>query len=289
VVGRLTRNVAPRRAGTQIPLALQTLVARELTADERFGALKHGPRVAALVAVANFMNRDGTWFHKRETWRECYGASKSSHDRYVRDLDDAGIVQRIPWHRPRATGGLTQTSNTYQLDPAILERAEAEYARLFPSEVQLPARGEPDKDPRRRGGGQGSPSAESHNRGSKRGSLTQSAAPEPPRGDAETVRALIEHFGEPTNDDERGRRNRAIKLISQSLAKTGMDEGDAAAAIAIAVSRWPHRYPGAALTDKALASHWSELAPRTLPTPPCEECGVGGGRHAGDCSKATAA
>ena len=50
-------------------------------------------------------------------------------------------------------------------------------------------------------------------------------------------------------------------------------------------------YGECALTAPSLVEHWSELAPakRKASAAPCAECGVGGGRHLAECTKAALA
>ena len=45
-------------------------------------------------------------------------------------------------------------------------------------------------------------------------------------------------------------------------------------------------FPGITCTDIALATHFAQFRPRQI-SPPCPECGVGGGIHSIDCSRVT--
>lgn len=64
-------------------------------------------------------------------------------------------------------------------------------------------------------------------------------------------------------------------------------------AIVLAYAAWSSSFPGTTLTDVALATHYPQLMNSRKPlmpkTPPCAECGVGGGLHAADCSHVGAA
>jgi hypothetical protein len=64
-------------------------------------------------------------------------------------------------------------------------------------------------------------------------------------------------FGSPTNDGERTKRSRAVKLIRQSLTTTSASE--ILREVTSRATEWPQRYRDATLTDMALANHWSEL------------------------------
>jgi hypothetical protein len=58
-------------------------------------------------------------------------------------------------------------------------------------------------------------------------------------------------FETPTNDNTRGRRNKAVKLLRQSGATPDQ--------IRARTQAWPFHFPDATLTDIALANHWDEL------------------------------
>lgn len=45
-------------------------------------------------------------------------------------------------------------------------------------------------------------------------------------------------------------------------------------------------FPGACCTDMALATHFPRFRPKQI-SPPCPECGVGGGTHSADCPRVT--
>jgi len=60
--------------------------------------------------------------------------------------------------------------------------------------------------------------------------------------------------------------------------------------IAEAVRAWPALFPGATITDAALATHYPQLysakTERRQRIVTCEECGIGGGLHLAECSLA---
>lgn len=80
--------------------------------------------------------------------------------------------------------------------------------------------------------------------------------------------AFAEVFGEVTNEGSRARRNKAVKLVKQSLASAGVVEP---AAIREEVRRrartWQATFERAKMTDTALANGWDLAAHRT-PAPP---------------------
>ena len=81
----------------------------------------------------------------------------------------------------------------------------------------------------------------------------------PGRPWAATRVSLEEIFGKPTNKQERGKRDRAISLIAESLEFDG--SSDPAFEIRRRHRQWASVFPGASVTDIALANHWSDLRP----------------------------
>lgn len=106
-----------------------------------------------------------------------------------------------------------------------------------------------------------------------------------------------QELGPVSNDGERGRRNKALREIRQSLAADRSWQGPhdkdppAAAAWELGgrIRRYRQLFPNVACTERAVAVNWRLLgAPHrngSPPAPPCEECSVGGGLHAADCSR----
>lgn len=79
--------------------------------------------------------------------------------------------------------------------------------------------------------------------------------------------SLAALFGDPATDNERGKRNRAVKQLR--------DAGVAPDDIGRRARRWATVYPGATLTDMALVNHWTALAAPSSPaSKTCPECGV---------------
>lgn len=109
----------------------------------------------------------------------------------------------------------------------------------------------------------------------------------PPRKRDVVWDTLVDLFGEPTNDVERGRRNRTVRLIKQSLAAMNVAEADQAVEIRRRHARWSRVYERATITDTALSNRWSELGPRITGQPPqpkpCDYCGGRDGGHLADC------
>jgi DNA-binding transcriptional ArsR family regulator len=229
---------------------------------------------AVLRSLADQANADGICWPGVESIATDCEMDRSTVQRKLRLLEKVGLIRCIPRQG---------RSNVYELRLGIAIEVRKLY--VVPTEgaasrgtggPQRAALGPQDA-------GTGGRSVQPESKEKHHGSSTPRRTPAARKPD-KVWDALVFSFGEPTNDDERGRRNKSVKLIRQSLETAGLSEDDAAGAIALAVNAWSRRYPGAALTDKALASHWSELAPRGgLPKPPCEECGVGGGEHLADC------
>ena len=61
--------------------------------------------------------------------------------------------------------------------------------------------------------------------------------------------------------------------------------GGTADQLVAAAANYRRLYRDAALTPKAMANHWPRICPRAPATPPCSDCGVGGGLHAEDCQR----
>src|SRR5207249_4833076 len=72
--GGLTQAQAHRRKrrGPSIPLSALALAQREIILDPRFPTVPPRAQTALLVAVSAWMNGDGSWWCKRETWRRAY-------------------------------------------------------------------------------------------------------------------------------------------------------------------------------------------------------------------------
>lgn len=108
----------------------------------------------------------------------------------------------------------------------------------------------------------------------------------PPRPRDVAWDTLVEVFGEPSNDVERGRRNRSVALVKQSLRALEIPEADWPDEIRKRVARWPQVYERARLTDSALGNRWSELGRKAgtrKPTTRCTGCGFTEPEHAVDC------
>lgn len=68
--------------------------------------------------------------------------------------------------------------------------------------------------------------------------------------------ALVEIFGEPTNTNTRGQRNKAVKLLKES--------GATPESIKERWAAYKRTYSGAAQTPLALANQWDNLAPKVV-------------------------
>lgn len=78
----------------------------------------------------------------------------------------------------------------------------------------------------------------------------------------------------------------AARLLALAATEI-LQAGGVPAQLAAAVASYHRRYEGAAATPKAIANHWPAIAPRTTAARAvCPECGVGGGSHVADCSRA---
>lgn len=79
----------------------------------------------------------------------------------------------------------------------------------------------------------------------------------------------------PSTTSERGRWNKALKEIR--------DAGAQPEDVRLRAREYKRRWPDVSLTASALASNWGSLKPKSSGSPPCPQCGVGGGKHAEDC------
>lgn len=68
-------------------------------------------------------------------------------------------------------------------------------------------------------------------------------------------------FGKVANDGARGKRNKAVKLVKQSLVAADVPFDECELEIRRRARVYSQRYPSAAFTDIALAMHFDELAP----------------------------
>lgn len=101
--------------------------------------------------------------------------------------------------------------------------------------------------------------------------------------------ALVEQFGAVADRTQaHGKRNKAVGDLKRL--------GATPESIAAALKAWPKLYEGATVTDVALATHYPQLLQAAgwkdgQPTraKPCPECGVGGGLHVADCTRAAVA
>lgn len=89
--------------------------------------------------------------------------------------------------------------------------------------------------------------------------------------------ALEQIFGPvPYGTRAHGKRNLAVKDLR--LMEATPDE------VCRAKAEFHKAFPACRCTDMALAMHFPLLRPKKI-SPPCQECGVGGGYHAADCVK----
>lgn len=91
---------------------------------------------------------------------------------------------------------------------------------------------------------------------------------------------VVDAYGPPANSNERGRLNKAVKLLKEAQA-TPED-------IRLRRRRWDQVFPGATPTALGLANNWTTLAPNrprlaVVKADVCADCEVGGGQHTADC------
>jgi hypothetical protein len=93
----------------------------------------------------------------------------------------------------------------------------------------------------------------------------------PRKGETDVVWDELEQlFGRVTNANSRGRRNRAVKLVKESLSDMAVTDPErfprtdqqVVDEIRRRYSRMTHLWPGVPPTDTMLASHWDEANPR---------------------------
>lgn len=130
---------------------------------------------------------------------------------------------------------------------------------------------------------------------SEREGLTPSGATDDPPGAAAAPRSrawtpvydalLATIYGRRTADGMTREEKRQVALVARELHQAGATPAD----VAERVRRYRSHptYAGVALTPMSLRRHWSEVAPPDPAgrTPPCPECGVGGGHHAEGCPR----
>src|SRR3990172_2477056 len=191
-----------------------------------------------LLAMADHAHDDGTEVRPGiKRLSEKTSDSERNVRRLLRSLESMGLLAPVAY----TTGGRGRATE-YRVPLDRLEEVLANPANLAP----FP--GNPDTT----GPKPGHHGTETRTRSAPQPSRTviePSLGRARPRDDLWD--RLVFYFGKPANDDERGLRNRALKLLRQAGATP--DEVDRR------VAAWPGLYDGATLTPKALASHWSEL------------------------------
>lgn len=208
---------------------------------------------AALVRYANLPN--GAMPTRRTLANDWLHVSLNTMDRALEELLEIKAVTRIV--RP----GL---ANEYVLHSRPT-RGETRKMASLPTdgEGNLPTGAARKKDSQRKT------------------SLREGADTSATRPRDEVWDALTELFGEPSTHGAKSLRGKMVKSFKE------------AGATAQEIKARSIRYgrvmpPGTLLTETALEKHWPLLASPTIKTPPCEECGVGGGLHQADCPKVAA-
>jgi Helix-turn-helix domain len=196
-----------------------------------------------LIGIANHANRDGT-----EAWpsqavlAEYACVTRQTVNVKVKLLADEGYLTVT--HRSTPGG---RTSNSYAL------------AMIPKSEIPTPAKSDPKS-----GGADTNRPIEPSSTSSETTSPQTPEAPQKPRAPDVLWDVFEEEFGSVTNDGSRGRRNRALKLIRQSLEAEHPDvdvNGLAGAAILrerIETAR--ERWNGVGdFSEMAIAGAWDRL------------------------------
>lgn len=188
-----------------------------------------------LLKLADQANDEWECWPSRQTIASDCGISPRSVTRHTKALTDMGLLAILERQRDNES----RTSNLYKLIPPGHGRP----GPLVTGDItpETPAsRPEPSVEP--------------------------SSEPllAPARADA-VWDALVLLFGEPSNDNERGKRNKAVKLIKQSLNGGYVGDELRAAEIARRAGRWSQVFSDAAFTDMALANQWGSLVPANVP------------------------
>lgn len=188
-------------------------------------ALRSPGRIAEkLVAVGRWSRVDGGW--------QIHDYLEYQPSRESKDKDRSAARERM--RRVRANDSRTESVES--------ESVQANKRRSSDEVRSTPARPLPVPTPPSGNGVSG------ENASLNAGSL----APKPARARDEIWDALIaEGFESPSNASSRGRRNKAVALLRESGATPDQ--------IHVRVQAWPIHYPGATLTDMALANRWDEL------------------------------
>lgn len=187
-----------------------------------------------LVKLADSANDDGICWPSQTTLGEHCGLSERSIRYKLETLRKSGLVEVV---RNRRADG-TLAGNVYQL----LHRQPASSATGSPLPVTS-----------------GSPLPV------KNRNYESSSEPVAPTQVDAVWEALIALFGEPANDNERGKRNKAVKLIKQSLNGGFVGDEIRTAEIGRRAARYAVVLPDTLFTDMALANQWSALSTENLP------------------------
>lgn len=216
-----------------------------------------------LVKLADSANDDGVCWPSLRTLERHLGMGKSSVDRHVKKLVEAGLMTV---EQRNHTAG-RRRSNLYRLGPPTLSHPGG-----TTSEGTL---SQPERDnvvPPRAGHRTVSRTSKPANAGSR------------PRPVFDAL--IIACYGE-------GKTHRDLTRTAQGEVNAAARQIEALDATAEDVVQRATAYRkhdtlgGVMLTPSALVKHWPSLAPKTKTQRAiCPDCGVGGGQHIADCPQA---
>jgi len=220
-----------------------------------------------LLGIANHAHPDGTRaFPSLETIARYTALSVSTVQRTIKSLCDQGFLEKTE-------GGGGRKSNTYKLNIhkaevvqlEIIEGGHGDHAKKDPVDPEAAHHGHSDHAPR-------SPVTKQPSQAltkqpgqalTKEPSCNRTTTALEPKREKERDKvwdAIMEACGVNTatiNSNERGRYNKAVKLLKES--------GATAHEIHTRVGVYRRKFKGAAVTPVAIANHWSELDPATVP------------------------
>jgi hypothetical protein len=213
-------------------------------------------RQLVLIALANYADDEGAAWPSVKTLEGHTQMSGRMIQRHLKQLEIDGFLKKIPRTRPNGSS----TSNTYQLSLSATSQSDTRLFRPGDTDVTPPVSlvTPPDPPPER----------------AVRKTSSSSRAPD------EIWDSLVEAYGPPSNSNERGRLNKAVKLLRESKATP--DD------IRSRSRRWSQLWPNITPTALGLANNWTTLGPtppklKVVKTNICPVCEVGGGMHTADC------
>lgn len=218
-----------------------------------------------LLKLAENANDEGfSWWGQKTLAPECE-MSRSTVQRKLDGLRDLGVLEVVP--RKRDDGG--KSSNGYRLLLPLPEVEASPASRVRHPPPHGYEAAEPKANPKAK-----EPTAA--------GPPTKKERPRDPYFDA-VATACGKQLASLTNTASREVGVARAEIVA-ALRREGVPEDEWVNEIGGRARAYRRKHPTWELTPSSLKKWWPELA-AVRATPPCPECGIGGGVHLADCSR----